>query len=405
MSDLQRKPHVLIAGAGLGGLAAALALLQRGIDVDVYEQAPALGEVGAGVQISANGTRVLFELGLEEPVRKWGVLAVDKEIRLWSTGQTWSLFKRDSAPIGERYGVPMFMLHRGDLHAALVDGVRKTKPDAIHLNRRCTGFDQDDQGVALTFEDGTSTHGDALVGADGLHSMIRAQLFGAAKPKFTGQVAWRGLVPMEKLPEYQRRMVGTNWIGPKAHVTCYPVRRGELFNVVGQVDRDDWQVESWTAEGSHEECLADFPGWHPEVQAMLSNSTTLYKWGLFLREPLERWTEGRVTLLGDASHAMLPYLGQGANSSLEDGLVMARCLAEWAGDPGKAFVQYEKARRERTTNLVNRSYEMAGTFHNEAMADAAGAEKYINTEWHPSKIGARYDWIYQYDAKTVGIGG
>jgi salicylate hydroxylase len=239
------KPHVLIAGAGLGGLAAAAALLQRGFDVDVYEQASELKEIGAGVQISANGTRVLFELGLEEPVRQWGVRAVDKEIRLWNTGQTWSFFNRASDTIGERYGVPMFLLHRGDLHKALVDAARAQKKDAIHEGKRCVGFEQDAEQVELKFEDGTSTKGDVLVGADGLHSQIRRQLFGATVPRFTGQVVWRGLVPMDSLPEYQRRMVATNWIGPSAHVTCYPVRRGELFNVVGRVDRTDWQTESW----------------------------------------------------------------------------------------------------------------------------------------------------------------
>ncbi len=398
-----RKPRVLIAGAGLGGLAAALALLQRGFEVEVYEQAAELKEIGAGVQISANGTRVLYELGLREPVEYWGVRAVDKEIRLWNTGQTWSLFNRASAPIGERYGVPMFLLHRGDVHTALAKAVEQARPGAIRLDRRCTGFEQDARGVALRFADGSRAEGDVLVGADGLHSEIRTQLFGAAKPKFTGQVAWRGMVPMERLPDFQRRMVGTNWIGPKAHVTCYPVRRGELFNVVGQVDREDWQVESWNTEGTHEECLADFPGWHPEVQRMLENTTRLYKWGLFLRDPLERWTVGRVTLLGDSAHAMLPYLGQGANSAFEDGLVLARCIEASPADPQAALVRYEAARRERTTLLVNRSYDMAGTFHNETMADAAGAEKYINTEWHPSKIGARYDWIYKYDAATTAL--
>ena len=398
-----RKPHVLIAGAGLGGLAAALALLRRGFDVDVYEQAAELKEIGAGVQISANGTRVLFELGLKEPIEHWGVRAVDKEIRLWNSGQTWSLFNRSCAPIGERYGVPMFLLHRGDLHKALADGVRAAKPDAVHLDRRCVGFEQDAGGVEVKFDDGSSAKGSVLVGADGLHSQIRRQLFGAAVPRFTGQVAWRGMVPMATLPEFQRRMVGTNWIGPKAHVTCYLVRRGELFNVVGQVDRDDWQTESWIEEGSHAECLADFPGWHPEVQRMLENTTTLYRWGLFLRDPLEHWSRGRVTLLGDACHAMLPYLGQGANSAMEDGFVLARCIEAWPADPAIALERYEAARLERTTTLVNRSADMAGTFHNAAMADAEGAEKYINTEWHPSRIGARYDWIYQYDAAQAAL--
>ena len=391
---------VLIAGAGLGGLAAALACLRRGIDVEVYEQAPELKEVGAGVQISANGTGVLFALGLEEGVRKWGVHAVDKEIRLWNTGQTWSLFSSLRPKAGaERYKYPMFMLHRGDLHAMLVDAVKKLKPDAISLNRRVTSF----EGTTLLFSDGSKAKGDLVVGADGLHSVIRKQLFGEAKPVFTGQVAWRGLVPIERLPADQRRLVGTNWVGPKAHVTCYPVHRGELFNFVGQVDRDDWQVESWTTEGSKEECFSDFPGWHPHVLSMIEHSGKLFKWGLFLREPLARWTQGRVTLLGDACHAMLPYLGQGANMALEDGYVLARCLEAWPGEPERALAKYEALRRERATRAVNGSAEMTGKFHNEALADAASAEAYINTEWHPDKIRARYDWIYQYDADSVDL--
>jgi salicylate hydroxylase len=400
----ETKMKVLIAGAGLGGLTAALAMLRRGMDVEVYEQAPELKEVGAGVQISANGTGVLFALGLEAGVRKWGVHAVDKEIRLWNTGQTWSLFNSLRPPSGgERYSYPMFMLHRGDLHAMLVDAVLALKPDAIRLSRRCTGFSQDARGVRLAFQEGTDASGDVLIGADGLHSVIRKQLFGAAQPRFTGQVAWRGLVPIEQLPADQRRLVGTNWVGPKAHVTCYPVHRGEFFNFVGQVDRTDWQVESWITEGSKEECLGDFPGWHPHVHSMIEHSPKLFKWGLFLREPLPRWTEGRVTLLGDACHAMLPYLGQGANMALEDGYVLARCLQTGAKEPQRALQRYEAARRERTTRIVNSSAEMTGKFHNEALADAAGAEAYVNTEWHPDKIRARYDWIYQYDAHSVSV--
>ena len=395
---------VLIAGAGLGGLAAGLALLRRGVDVELYEQAPELKEVGAGVQISANGTGVLFALGLEEGVRHWGVHALDKEIRLWNSGQTWSLFKSlKPSSGGERYAYPMFMLHRGDLHAMLVQAVRSLKPNAITLSRRVTGFRQDSQGADLLFEDGSLARGDVLVGADGLHSVIRRQLFGEAKAMFTGQVAWRGLVPIDKLPKDQRRLVGTNWVGPKAHVTCYPVHRGELFNFVGQVDRTDWKVESWTAEGTVEECLADFPGWHPHVLAMIRSAPRLFKWGLFLREPLTRWTEGRVGLLGDSCHAMLPYLGQGANMALEDSYVLARCLDEWRSEPRVALERYERARRERATLVVNRSAEMTGTFHNEQLADAEGAEQYVNTEWHPERVRARYDWIYQYDATRVAV--
>lgn len=404
----ERRMHVLIAGAGLGGLCAALALLSRGIDVEVYEQAAELKEVGAGVQISANGTGVLFALGLEDPVRHWGVRAVDKEIRLWNTGQVWSLFNRDGnaaakAPIAERYTYPMFMLHRGDLHAMLVDAVQKLKPSAIHLGHRAVDFAERGERVEIRFDGHPPATGDILVGADGLHSVVRKQLFGAAVARFTGQVAWRGLVPMEQLPEHQRRLVGTNWIGPRAHVTCYPVHRGEIFNFVGQVDRTDWSAEGWFHEGSKDECHADFPGWHPEVKMMIDGSIRLFKWGLFLREPLARWSSDRVTLLGDACHATLPYLGQGANMALEDGYVLARCLAQWQEDPANALQRYEAARRERTAKIVNDSSEMAGKFHNEALGDPARAETYINTEWHPDRIRGRYDWIYLYDAMQVAL--
>jgi len=394
---------VIIAGAGLGGLAAALALLHRGIDVEIYEQAPSLGEVGAGVQISANGTGVLFALGLKDEVLRDGVPVTDKEVRLWNTGQTWSLFKGDALPAGGRFAYPMFTLHRKDLHAMLVRAVRALKSDAIHLARRCVGFETTGNGVRVDFEQGPSTSGSILVGADGLHSQVREQLFGSIAAEFTGQLAWRGLVPMERLRPEQRRLVGTNWVGPRAHVTCYPVQRGELFNFVGQVDRSDWQVESWVSEGSVEECLADFPGWHPDVRSMIECAPKLFKWALFLRQPLPRWSIGRVTLLGDACHAMLPYLGQGANMALEDGLVLARCVESQRADPRAALASYEAARRDRTQRMVRASAEMAGTFHNEAMAEAAGAQRYVEAQWNGAKVRERYDWIYGYDAVTSPI--
>ncbi len=400
---MEFQPHVLIAGAGLGGLAAAVAMLRSGIDVDLYEQAPSLGEVGAGVQISSNGTAVLFALGLEEAVRHHGVLISDKEIRLWNTGQTWSLFKRDGLPAGGRFTYPMFMLHRRDLHAMLVDAVRKLKPDAVHLAHKVTHFEQQGSQVHLHFEGRPSAQGDVLVGADGLHSRVREQLFGKARAEFTGQVVWRGLVPMDMLPEDQRRLIGTNWVGPQAHVTCYPLQRGEMFNFVGQVDRTDWQVESWVTEGTTEECLADFPGWHEDVHRMIRCAPKLFKWALFLRDTLPQWSVGRVTLLGDSCHAMLPYLGQGANMALEDGLVLARCIAQWPGDPELALQRYMAVRIDRTRRIVEASAAMAGTFHNKAMADAEGAQRYIDAQWNGDQVRARYDWIYDYDPTTVSI--
>ena len=397
------SPHVVIAGGGIGGLTAALALLKAGIDCDVYEQAPELREVGAGLQLAPNGTRVLFALGLEQDVRRDGVETGDKVVRLWSTGQTWSLFDPTVATPVERFGSPMYLMHRGDLHAMLVKAVRLQKPSAIHINARCVDFEQDEARVRLTLEDGRQISGDMLIGADGLHSRVRQKLFGPATPKFTGIMAWRGLAPVERLPAHLRRPMATQWLGPNGHVTCYPVHRGKLLNMVGEVERDDWRLESWVESGSREECLEDFPGWHRDLLDIINGIDTLYKWALFLREPLPQWSVGRVTLLGDACHAMLPFLGQGANMAIEDGLVLARCVRQCASDPVTALRRYEAARRERTTDIVHRSANMAATFHNDALSDSEAGPSYITSNWNPDRIRTRYDTIYMYDATSVTI--
>jgi salicylate hydroxylase len=397
------SPHVIIAGAGIGGLTAALALLKSGIDCDVYEQASELREVGAGLQLAPNGTRVLFALGLEPSVRREGVETGDKMVRLWSTGQTWSMFDPNGATPTERFGSPMYLMHRGDLHAMLVEAVRREKPGAIHLNARCVDFEQADSEARLKLEDGRQIAGDILIGADGLHSQIRQKLFGPATPKFTGIMAWRGLAPVERLPEHLRRPVSTQWLGPNGHVTCYPVHRGTLLNMVGEVERDDWRLESWVEPGSHEECYQDFPGWHRDLLDIIDNIDQLYKWGLFLREPLPKWSVGRVSLLGDSCHAMLPFLGQGGNMAIEDGFVLARCVAKYRDNPVAALDRYETARRERTTNIVQRSAGMAATFHNDALSDSETGASYISSNWHPDKIRTRYDTIYMYDATSVPI--
>jgi salicylate hydroxylase len=397
------SPHVAIAGAGIGGLTAALALLKLGIDCDVYEQAPELREVGAGLQLAPNGTRVLFALGLEGEVRRDGVETGDKVVRLWSTGQTWSLFDPTVATPTERFGSPMYLMHRGDLHAMLVEAVRRRKPDAIRTKSRVVDLDHDDRRVRLLLEDGREVAADILVGADGLHSRVRQKLFGPAQPKFTGIMAWRGLASVERLPAHLRRPMATQWLGPNGHVTCYPVHRGKLLNVVGEVERDDWRRESWVEPGSHEECLNDFPAWHRDLLDIIDSIDQLYKWALFLRDPLPQWSVGRVTLLGDACHAMLPFLGQGANMAIEDGLVLARCIKQWPGDPAAALTRYEAARRERTTGIVHRSASMATTFHNDALSDPEAGPNYISSNWSAEKIRNRYDTIYKYDATTVEI--
>jgi salicylate hydroxylase len=398
---MNKPDRIAIVGAGIGGLAAALALLQRGIDVDIYEQAPALGETGAGVQISANGTRVLMALGLERDLLDVCFMPAGKEIRLWSTGTTWTPFDLGAVSL-ERYGAPYVTLHRADLHGLLARAVRRLKGDAITLGARCVDIQQSSAGVVLSFTNGTSAQAQGAIGADGVHSRVRASLFGAEAATFTGCVAWRGVVPVDRLPAGLVRPVGTNWIGPGRHFVHYPLRRGELLNFVGIVERHDWQIESWSAQSTSDECLHDFNGWHHDIQAIIASVATPYKWALMGREPMAQWSLGRVTLLGDACHPTLPFLAQGAVMAIEDAYVLARAL-EMFGDCTLAFERYETARKPRTSAIVKGSATNTQRFHNERLSDASTAHEYINTEWSEERVRERYEWLFVYDATTVRI--
>ncbi len=398
---MTHRPHIAIAGAGIGGLCAALALLQRGYRVSVLEQARQLAELGAGVQISANGAHALFSLGLEPALEKVWCEPAGKEIRLWSTGETWKLFDL-GAVSRTRYGAPYFMIHRADLHRSLLDAVTAFGADIITLGARVTSFEQDADSVTVTCESGLSIAAGALVAADGVHSRIRNALFGEMPAHFTGLLAWRGLVPMEKLPERLRRRVGTNWVGPGGHVVHYPVRGGTLLNFVGTTERDDWRVESWTERGTTDEALRDFAGWHEDIHTIIRNIDEPYKWALLGREPLARWSLGRVTLLGDAAHPTLPMMAQGANMAIEDGVVLARSLDAHA-DIAEALQAYERARQERTSRLVRAANDNAARFHNPALGHADGAARYVDTEWQETKVKQRYDWVFEYDPVRAAI--
>ena len=394
-------PDVLIAGAGLGGLTTALALIQRGHRVRVFEQAAELREVGAGVQIGSNGSRLLIALGLREAMERVVCVPLGREFRLWSTGQRWRSFDLGETA-EQRFGAPYWMAHRGDFHAVLLDAVREADPNAIHAGNACTGYAQDANGATIHLANGETATGDVLIGADGVHSRIRQQMFGDGRAEFTGIMVWRGLVPMERLPAHQRQLVGNNWLGVGGHVVTYPLRRGELLNFVAAVERDDWRVESWTEPGTTEECLRDLAPWHDDVKTIIREIDTPFKWALLGREPLDRFAEGRVCVMGDAAHPTLPFLAQGANMALEDAIIIARCLDAFDDVP-EALRRYEQARLERTAAIVRGSSDNTKRFHNPALGDASGAAAYVDRVFQPEKVAQRYNWLYEYDALTVTI--
>jgi salicylate hydroxylase len=393
---------IIVVGGGIGGLTAALALLRRGLDVEVHEQSTELKEVGAGIQTSANGTRVLHALGLEQALTRVQVIPSHREIRHWSTGETWSWFEL-GATSARRYGTPHIMMHRGDLQGILADAVRTLKPDAIALGKRCVAVSQADDHVTVRYESGETVQAAFVIGADGIHSKVRACLFGADRPQFTGCVAWRGLVPMEHLPAHLRQMQGTNWLGPSAHVLHYPVRRGELMNFISFVERDDWQVESWMVKGTTEELANDFRGWHADVHAIIRNIEAPFKWALMVRPPMERWSEGRITLLGDACHPTLPFLGQGGVMAIEDGYVIAACLAKYFSDSARALARYEEIRRDRTATVVRKSHENRRQAFSPALADPNEVAASVARDWQQVRVKERLDWLYDYDATAVEI--
>lgn len=392
---------VAICGAGLGGLVTALALHQRGVRATVYEQATELGEVGAGVQLSANAVRLLFDLGLREQLLASASLPQGKQIRLWNTGKAWKLFDLGAESV-ERYGYPYLMMHRADLHAVLSDALQRRNPEGLVLGKRAVDVVERADGISLTFADGTTAGADVLVAADGVHSFVRSRLFGEDQPKFTGCLAWRGVVSAHELPERLRKPVGTNWIGPHGHVIQYPLRGGELINFVGIVERDDWDVESWNQPGTTAELAADFEGWHPDVQELIAAIDTPMKWALMLRDTLPTWSTERITLLGDACHPTLPFLAQGACMAMEDGTVLARALAAHADAPS-AFAAYQAARVPRTDAVVAGSAANVGRFHNPALADQNLADEYVEREWAKARVAERYEWLFEYDALSVAI--
>lgn len=363
----KHKPKIIIVGAGLSGLTLALSLAQSNFDIVVLEQASQLSEVGAGIQISANGARVLHLLGLESELAKVAFRPEQGEMRHWKTGET--LISR---PLGktsvERFGFPYYHMHRYDFHRLLETATRAAAPNAIRLQARVDTIKQNDRGVSAVLTSGDVIEGDVLIGCDGIHSVVRETLFGADDPHFTGCIAWRATIPTERLPKDHVRPVASNWIGKGGHFVHYYLRRGELVNCVGVLEGQEWYAESWSAEGTQEDFLADFAEWHTDLQVLIQNAERCFRWGLFDREPMPRWSDGRAALLGDACHPMLPFMAQGAVMGLEDTYTLTRCL-DANDDPAAALGHYENLRRDRTAIVQRMARDNMSFFHDPDVDD------------------------------------
>jgi salicylate hydroxylase len=353
----ERPLKVVIIGAGIGGLAAACALRQRGIEVEVYESAPALGEVGAGVQLGPNAVKVLNALGLAKDLEKCTFEPLNRIHLNWDDA---SLRARE--PMRDHYlniyGAPYRTAHRAALHRTLQEAI---PAEHIHLGRTCVDVSTDSDTAIARFQDGSAVEADVIVGADGIRSNVRMSLFGASQPRFTKSVAWRGIIDIAHVPE----LVGPqgspvrldrrdhfSWFGPNGQVICYPIGDGSTLNIFAGHTSEHWVDESWSVPSSKDELLEAYGGWSEELLRMFEQVNHCHKWGIFDREPIPEWTQGRVTLLGDAAHPTMPNLAQGANMAIEDAYVLARNLEMELGNPEAGLKSYVAERQPRTRRIT-----------------------------------------------------
>lgn len=343
---------VAVVGAGIGGLAGAGFLSRAGVDVTVFEQAPELREVGAGLVVPPNAVRLLRRLGRVEEFREVAVpMEVGWEFRRWADGTV--LFSQQLGALCERlYGENCYLAHRADLLSVLLNQIAD---QSLQLGARLVRIHREPRSVSLEFADGSSAAADVVIGADGVHSPIRDAVVSSEEPRFSGLCAYRCLVPAEQAPDFGRRPVQTLWLGPGRHLVHYPVSRGRLVNVVAFTPADDWLTESWSAQGRVEDLAGEFAGWDPRLEKLIHAADSTGRWALFDRDPLPTWTNGPIALLGDAAHPMFPFLAQGAAQAIEDAAVIARCLAEDPDRPEAALARYEQTRLPRATEVQLRS--------------------------------------------------
>jgi 2-polyprenyl-6-methoxyphenol hydroxylase-like FAD-dependent oxidoreductase len=354
-----RRLHALVIGAGVGGAAAALALRRADLDVSLFEQTVAQREVGAGIQISPNASRLLGRYGLGDAMARVAVRPSAIVFRRWQDGRVLGREELGDSIEGQ-YGAPYYHFHRADLIALLAEAFG---PKDIKLGRRLVDIEQDESGVTAHFQDGASERGDLLIGADGIHSRVRTWLFGEEKPRFSGQIAYRGLAPAERVAHLRLPLDVTNWVGPGGHLVHYYVSGGRFLNFIAVSEETTWTREQWSDRGSISDAVKTYEGWHPQVATILTAVDETFKWALFDRIPLPEWTQGRVALLGDACHPMLPFMAQGAAQAIEDGATLAACLKNAVCDIPAALKAYAALRKPRTAALQERSKAFSTSFH------------------------------------------
>jgi salicylate hydroxylase len=392
---VKNNSSIAIIGGGIGGLSAALSLLQAGFDVHVYEQAKALREVGAGIQVSPNASRVLHGLGLANELAKLGVRPLAWHQRRWDDGRT--LLRTPLGDVVETaFGFPHYQSHRADVLRILVHAL---PADRLHLEHRLIDLINLGEYVEAKFENGVRISAEILVGADGIHSTVRRLLFGPENPRFTGCAAYRGLIPAERLSWLNLDLTSELWMGPGKHFIRYFVQNQRLVNFVCLIDQDSWKGESWTDHGEVADVLAAYEGWHPQVRSIIAAVDETFIWGLFDRPPLSRWSVGQVTLLGDACHPMLPFVAQGAAQALEDGAALAACLTKVANS-AEALRRYETIRLPRTSQIQAMAAGNKIRFHlpdgpaqEERDAQMVGG----STDWSIKSIA----WVYGHDAGMI----
>lgn len=388
--NAQEQPFVIVGG-GIGGLAAALALSQKGFHVRVLEQAPEFREVGAGIQLGPNIFRALHKLGLRDAVLAdvWQPGAI--EMRDALDGHLVTHMPVNTEAFRGRFGEPYAVTHRADIHSSILEACRDSNRITLETNRRVTDFTHDDKGVSVTVDDGERVEGRALIGSDGLWSLIRGRVVGDGQPRVSGHIAYRAVLRREEVPEDLWRPDIVLWAGPKTHLVHYPLRRGELFNLVA-VFHSDRYVEGWNTEGDIGELMLRFRGQRPEVMRLLDKIETWRMWVLCDREPVKNWSDGRVTLLGDAAHPMLQYLAQGAGMAVEDAVRLAEEVASRPDDLPSAFKAYQEARYLRTgrVQVMARVY---GEFYHASGVTAELRDIMLNGRT-PEQAYEGMNWLY-----------